>query len=586
VRRIAGRALVPAAIVVALGLVIPAGAGAAADPCAQLSPSAATCVFLQKVADGAAAECRRLGRPDSDCALPLSHRVSDAIRDAYLRSWVHRAAQFQYHLGEPLSLREALWLGTHNSFNSLSDSTTLSHSDSNQQLSLTQQLDIDVRGLELDLHWFPSASANGSNAVVVCHARGPDEANAGCTNERLFSEVLPEIAGWLNIPAHRDQVILLYLEDELGDPAGYAETISVLDRVLRRADGSSLLYRPGQTDMTGKGCANLPLAISRRDVLARGAQVLLVGNCRSGWSSDVFGWDDVHVESGSTPRYSAFPTCDATYSRSVYFHKLVRYYEDSTFIARAVDPTSSPQDAQADTLAPEKAAAMTHCGVNLFGFDQLLPDDGRIEASIWSWATDKPSAADGDCAAQRADGRWVTASCDARRRAACRTATAWTLTHAAVTYAGAPAACRARQATFALPRTGYDNSLLRQAAGAAEAWLAYRLSTDPGSAALTGASPLRLSLALGYRAGRSRNGRRCAAGDVTAKLGGRDRGRIRYADFSIGASGLGRDRSAPFSKRVQRSSLRAGGIYRVKARAKLRGDGTITLTRSFRACGR
>ena len=45
---------------------------------------------------------------------------------------------------------------------------------------------------------------------------------------------------------------------------------------------------------------------------------MLVGNCRSGWASDVYGWDDVHVESGSTSRYRPFPACDATYSRSVY----------------------------------------------------------------------------------------------------------------------------------------------------------------------------------------------------------------------------------------------------------------------------
>src|SRR5207249_691310 len=124
-------------------------------------------------------------------------RVSGAIRDAYLRSWLHRAAQFQYHLGDPLAMREAQWQGTHNSFNSFAASPTLSHSDSNQQLLLSQQLDIDIRALELDLHWFPSASANGSKSVVVCHARGPDEENAGCTNEPLFSQVLPEIVAWL-----------------------------------------------------------------------------------------------------------------------------------------------------------------------------------------------------------------------------------------------------------------------------------------------------------------------------------------------------------------------------------------------------
>src|SRR5438270_472306 len=94
--------VVLAALLVAAMFAAPAGAQAADNPCTQLSPSAAPCVFLNKVADSAAAECRALALPESDCALPLSHRVSGQIRDAYLRSWLHRAAQFQYQLGDPV----------------------------------------------------------------------------------------------------------------------------------------------------------------------------------------------------------------------------------------------------------------------------------------------------------------------------------------------------------------------------------------------------------------------------------------------------------------------------------------------------
>ncbi len=166
----------------------------------------------------------------------------------------------------------------------------------------------------------------------------------------------------------------------------------MLDSVLKRADGSSLIYRPSASEMTSKGCANLPLGVSRDDVRARGAQVVLVGNCRSGWASDVYGWDDNHVESGSTPDYKPFPTCDKTYPRSVYDAKFVRYFEDSTFVSAATDPGQSPEQQQANALTPARVGDMTRCGVNLFGLDQLLPNDGRIEASIWSWAKGQPKA--------------------------------------------------------------------------------------------------------------------------------------------------------------------------------------------------
>lgn len=59
--------------------------------------------------------CRRVGVPDARCVLPLAHRVTQAARDAYLQSWVHRTARFQDALQDPVPLRETQWLGTHNS---------------------------------------------------------------------------------------------------------------------------------------------------------------------------------------------------------------------------------------------------------------------------------------------------------------------------------------------------------------------------------------------------------------------------------------------------------------------------------------
>jgi hypothetical protein len=227
--------------------------------------------------------------------------------------------------------------------------------------------------------------------------------------------------------------------------------------------------------MTAKGCADLPLGISRDDVRARGAQVVLVGNCRSGWASDVYSWDDNHVESGSTPGYRPFPACDATYNRSVYDSKLTRYYEDSTFVSAAIDPTQSPAQHDAQALTPARVTSMSRCGVNLFGFDQLLPHDGRIEASIWSWIRGEPDTDDGRCGLQRADGRWDNRPCRTHHRAACRYSGTWKLTRHPIPYARAAAACRARHATFDLPRTGYQNSQLRQVAGSHGVWLRFRL---------------------------------------------------------------------------------------------------------------
>lgn len=441
--------------------------------CDGVSPVALPCVAAGKFADAVAAECRRAGVPDAQCTLPLAHRVTQQARDAYLRSWAHRTAAFQYRLGDPLPLRQAQWLGTHNSFNSPHDSTTLSHEDSNQQLSLTQQLDIDMRALELDLHYVPRPERLGAKAVTVCHGQGPDQGDFGCTDEPLFSAVLPQVARWILAAAHRREVVLLYLEDEMKDPAAYASAVATLEQVLRRPDGSSLIYHPDAAARAANGCAPLPLDLSRRTVRAAGAQVVLVGACAPGWSSAVFDWSSVHVESGSTAGYRPFPACDATYTPAVYGSRLVRYFEDSTLVSNLLDPTRPPANPAA--LTPARVRSMTTCGVNLFGFDQILPEDGRIQASLWSWAPGQPRAGAVGCTLQRDDGRWVVARCAARHHAACLQQGRWTLSRP-VRYAGAERACRARGGRFALPRSGDADARLQRIAGdAGGVWLHHRV---------------------------------------------------------------------------------------------------------------
>lgn len=462
------------AATLSLATAAPAAAKPVDDACSQASPSASMCIGADKVVEAGAAECRKAGAPDADCVMPAGHDVIAAEREAYLHSWVHRAAQLQYRLGNSLPLRDAQWLGTHNSFNAFANGETASHLDSNQQLTLAQQLDVDIRALELDLHWVPNAQAGG-NAVVVCHGRGPDEQDAGCTTEALLSDVLPELATWLDAPAHRNEVLLLYLEDNLGDAAGYDAAVAQLEAGLRRADGSSLIFHPDSAATTADGCVDLPLGASRDDVLAAGAQVVMVGNCRSGWASDVFGWDDNHVESGNTAAYRPFPACDASYDRGVYAIKLVRYYEDSTWVSATV-AAESPSDHAAGALTPARVASMVRCGVNLFGFDQLLPGDGRLQASIWSWGEQQPDAAAGSCTVQGADGRWATEACGGRHLAACRDASgAWSLTAKAVPARDAIKACGKQASAFAVPRSGEENSRLRAAAGSAPVWVDYRL---------------------------------------------------------------------------------------------------------------
>ena len=441
---------------------------------AQLIPS--TCVGLTKLSERAAAECRRRGVVhEENCTGPMGRRVLRSGVKAHESSWLHRALGFQYELANTVALRDAPWVGTHNSFNSTSEEPTLSHTDSNQQLSLTDQLRIDIRSLELDVHWNPSVRANGSAAPVVCHARGANEAHAGCTTERLLPEVLAEIAAWLR--AHEDQVLLLYVEDNVDTAAGYGPTAQALGEGLRDANGKSLIYKPP----SGGACADLPLSVTRADILAAGRQVVLVSGCGDGaaWRGLVFNWNNVEVEERNHG-YRDHPTCDQDpdgdgrpdFTRDVYATKLVRYYEDSTWVSQAASNVGLASTD--DGLTPEVTRRMVRCGVDLIGFDQILPSDGRLDAAVWSWARDEPSRA-GDCAIQRGDGRWIARRCIKRHQAACRRPDGrWIVTLSSIPQSAATAACRQVSGSPALPRTGAENQALldaARAAGAAAVWL-------------------------------------------------------------------------------------------------------------------
>jgi hypothetical protein len=123
---------------------------------------------------------------------------------------------------------------------------------------------------------------------------------------------------------------------------------------------------------------------------------------------------------------------------------------------------------------------MTRCGVDLFGLDQLLPDDGRLESLVWSWAKDEPSAGKRCAVQQRSDARWAATACAGKRVAAClKPDGRWLVTKRAIKRKRAKRACRNRGAAFAVPRTGYENQELRYAtplpAKGDATWLGYRL---------------------------------------------------------------------------------------------------------------
>ncbi len=350
--------------------------------------------------------------------------------------WLQDALAFQYRLGNPVPLVNAPWVGTHNSFNSPTEPGTLSSQDPNQKLSLTQQLDIGVRSLELDVH-------NIAGTPIVCHGRGADEGHAGCTTERPFAARLAEINGWLD--AHPKEILLLYLEDHL---EGAYDTGA---RVLQDGLGSKLYLPPPG------GCTQMPHELTRRQIAAAGKQVLVMTNCGEGtaWRSLGFASDERAEHEGGPRDFEPDEACG-------YLDHFQRFYEDSTKLSAAIDQSNGLAPAP---MTPAVTRAMVNCGADLLGFDQLTAADGRLAATIWSWAEGQPSGT--GCVLLRK--RFRVAGCGARHRFACRTRGALTVSPKRAVWSRRPRGCRR-----AVPRTGYEAAQLRAAAGGKAVWLKLR----------------------------------------------------------------------------------------------------------------
>lgn len=401
--------------------------------------------------------------------------------------WAQRALDIQFDIASDVGWTNMPWVGTHNSYNSTEQTgVALSSNDANQQITNVEQLDAGVRSLELDVHRFPDVPGG---PLRVCHARGADQGHLGCTTEKELAPTLAEIVAWLDEPANSEEVLLLYLEDHMGDAAGYNAAATVVTDEL-----GDRLYSPP----AGAGCTEVPSGLTRDAIRADGAQALIVSDCgpdgASGWHAVAHNWNS-HLESRPVD-YEDFPSCGPDYDIPTYETTFIRYYEDSTALTNVVGPPTGVATPD-DGITPPTAAAMARCGVDLIGLDQVTGDaDPRFEGLVWSWQVNRPRPGmkgERNCAVQRRGvevapafafpgsaepatrAAWFDQRCARLHAAACRDGSGeWTIIEKRVRQRAARNACEKQGLALGTPRTGYDAQGLDAALAAAEtrqAWL-------------------------------------------------------------------------------------------------------------------
>lgn len=270
-----------------------------------------------------------------------------------------------------------------------------------QYLSLTDQLRMGVRHLEIDIWWDPVRSD-----IIVCHSPIPlyPVGNISRTAEaknitldwnplkmscigtkRRFSEVLREVRDWMIRPENTKEFVMLYFDTKFYLSP---EQVSQANKEIRAIFG----------EMLWPASQGSPLKYSLDQLLAS-KQRLVIENMKECWTKFDEGdsqvvfyptlWND-HQFSASD--LAEFPDCSIQGDHAWYGSKWVRAL-DGSFIEAA-----------------------TRCGVQVVSKDYMNPDDMKL--FVWSWDQQEPSDKDG-CVAILPSGRWATLPCSEEHFTAC-----------------------------------------------------------------------------------------------------------------------------------------------------------------------
>lgn len=379
--------------------------------------------------------------------------ATEEIETYISSSWQYKAFELQSKIDLGSPLREATIPMTHNSYNASHYGNLGSYYDPNHIHSITEQLDMGVRLLELDSHWF-------NDDILACHGTND---HTGCSvYDGQIEERIGEINTWLRRSENADQVVFIYIEDHLDNH--YAEASLILDKYF-----ADKIY-------TTPSCnAQIPLDISKADILQAGKQVVIYGggydcNAASGtnWGNYVFSGFFNTDNSG----LSAAPDCSAnSFNPSYIKANITRVYEDSTTLSSLFgDP---PKDIDADYMK-----VLSDCGINAVGLDQLDYNDSRHGAAIWSWNINEPNGGNNEnCAISFEPNRLADVSCSQSYQFACSDAQGnWSVSSGSGAWQDGQAICAAEGLNFDMPKNGQQNFQLGQAkiaANVGRVWVNY-----------------------------------------------------------------------------------------------------------------
>ncbi|KAI9911900.1 hypothetical protein PsorP6_009021 [Peronosclerospora sorghi] len=456
---------------------------------------------LQNVPDLVPIEvkCDKIQRCDHKgvCAIVCKHG------SVQMAPWLRRALKLQRKLAYRRNFCSVALPATHNSAINLADGYGVEDhvfegylryfrwfkkgmrvQTNNQLFSLTDQLHMGARLIELDVHWFDgdlriahcggfrSKLLDGMIEVfnIIAKSLGTDiewdSETIGCKpslssiptkEQRPLSEALSEIATWLHAPENADEFLMVFFDDEtnlmkwekVGILLDYLKKYFPEEEILRPIELAYETKWPTLEELLRVG--KRILFMSGADYLTQGEEILFV-------KDTICNWQELALP------LVPFPACRFNRSDiSIPDNNFTIFRPETSEIVYAFLNANGEIGSNKHLLNEDSLPKVVDCGVNLPSPDNITPK--RMEATIWAVPKEYNFDVNKCVVLTRKSKTWESVDCKAANMvAACahiENPRLWQLGNASVVESDATSACAALKSyEYSVPASGYENELL------------------------------------------------------------------------------------------------------------------------------